>query len=202
MRIVAALGGNALLARDEKPDAGNGWNVAADGNEWRRVVPSPLPQRIVEQDSISQLLQTGSLVICGGGGGAPVISDDRGQMRGVEAAVDKDFTAALLAISVDADRLLVLTDVQAVMAHFGTPQAVALRTLELDELADMHFPAGSMEPKIAACRQFVATTGRPAAIGSLADAAAILAGSAGTTITPGDVQKRDLRTAARVAPTA
>ncbi len=159
------------------------WTVAADGDEWRRVVASPRPQRIVEQDSITRLVQTGTLVICGGGGGVPVIADDHGQMCGVEAVIDKDLTAALLAITVEADRLIVLTDVPAVLSHFGTPQAVPLRNLDLDELAGMQFPAGSMGPKIEACRQFVATTGRPAAIGSLSDAAAILGGSAGTTIT-------------------
>ncbi len=173
----------------------HGWRVAADGAQWRRVVPSPRPQRIVEQDSITQLLRTGSVVICGGGGGAPVITDDHGQLCGVEAVIDKDFTAALLAITVDADRLLVLTDVAAVLAHFGTPQAVPLHNVDLDELADVQFPAGSMGPKIDACRQFVAATGRAAAIGSLSDAAAILAGSAGTTITLGATRSEDPRIA-------
>ena len=83
-------------------------------------------------------------------GGLPVVTDETGRSCGVEAVVDKDFTAALLAITVNADRLLVLTDVAAVMAHFGTPQAEPLRNVDLDELADMEFPAGSMGPKIAA----------------------------------------------------
>ncbi|MFH8467037.1 carbamate kinase [Streptomyces sp. NPDC017991] len=171
----------------------HGWHVAADGDNWRRVVPSPEPQRIIEQDSITHLLENRAVVICGGGGGAPVIDDGTGRLQGVEAVVDKDFTAALLAVTVHADRLLVLTDVPAVMAHFGTPQAVPLNRLDLDDLARMRFPAGSMGPKIAACHRFVAATGRRAAIGSLSEATAVLDGSAGTTITAGRTHRTDTR---------
>ncbi|PYC87334.1 carbamate kinase [Streptomyces tateyamensis] len=161
----------------------HGWAIAADGERWRRVVASPEPQRIVEQDSITHLLHHGTVVICGGGGGAPVTADSEGRMSGVEAVVDKDSVAALLAITVQAEVLLVLTDVPAVMAHFGTPQATALRHLDLDDLAALQFPAGSMGPKIAACRQFVEATGGRAAIGQLSDTCALLAGTTGTTIT-------------------
>ena len=163
----------------------HGWSVAADGDAWRRVVASPEPVRIVERGSIDGLLQAGTLVICGGGGGVPVAQEAGGRLRGVEAVVDKDLTAALLAVAVRADRLLVLTDVAAVMRHFGTPQATELRRIDLDELDRMQFPAGSMGPKIAACRRFVLTTRQPAAIGSLRDAGDVLAGIAGTTITTG-----------------
>lgn len=161
----------------------HGWTVAADGSAWRRVVASPEPVRIVEQGSIDALLLANTLVICGGGGGVPVAQDAGGRLRGVEAVVDKDLTAALLAVAVRADRLLVLTDVAAVMRHFGTPQATELRRIELDELDRMQFPDGSMGPKITACRRFVLATAQPAAIGSLRDAGDILAGIAGTTIT-------------------
>ena len=161
----------------------HGWTIAADGAKWRRVVPSPEPRRIVEQESINMLLQAGTVVVCGGGGGAPVTEGGEGRLHGVEAVVDKDFVSAMLAIDIKADRLLVLTDVPAVMAHFGTPQAAPIARLDLAELADLRFPAGSMGPKIAACRGFVTATGRPAAIGALADARAVLAGEAGTTIT-------------------
>jgi carbamate kinase len=106
-----------------------------------------------------------------------------GRLAGIEAVVDKDLTAAALAISLAADRLLVLTDVPAVMRDFGTPAATPIRTLDTAALAGLSFPAGSMGPKIAACAEFAAATGHPAAIGALADAAAILAGQAGTTIT-------------------
>jgi carbamate kinase len=123
-----------------------------------------------------------AVVICGGGGGAPVIEEDTGQLVGVEAVVDKDLTAATIAIDLAADRLLVLTDVSAVMRDFGTPVASPLHHLTLAELAGMHFPAGSMGPKIEACRRVTGRTGRPSVIGALDDAAALLAGTAGTTV--------------------
>ena len=163
----------------------HGWTVAADGKRWRRVVASPQPQRVVEQASITGLLDTGAVVICGGGGGAPVTEDSDGHLAGVEAVVDKDYVAAMLGIGVGADRLLVLTDVSAVMTDFGTPNAAPLTNVSLAELLDMSFPAGSMAPKIEGCRRFVAATGHRATIGSLTDAAALLAGTAGTTITNG-----------------
>ena len=173
--------------------AEHGWAIAADGEQWRRVVPSPEPQRIIEQDSITQLLEHNAVVICGGGGGAPVTADSAGQLTGVEAVVDKDAVAAQLAIAAQADRLLVPTDVPAVMVHFGTPQATELRRIDLDELTALRFPAGSMGPKIDACRRFVATTGNTAAIGWLTDAAAVLNGTAGTTLTEAvDARVREL----------
>lgn len=161
----------------------HGWSIAADGDRWRRVVASPQPQRIVEQTSVTGLLDTGAVVICGGGGGAPVTVDNDGQLAGVEAVVDKDYVAAMLGITVGADRLLVLTDVAAVMTDFGTPKAAPINHVSLDELTAMSFPAGSMAPKIEGCRRFVAATGGTASIGSLTDATALLAGTAGTTIT-------------------
>jgi carbamate kinase len=162
--------------------AAHGWTVARDGANWRRVVPSPKPNRIVEHASIRQLLQMHAIVICGGGGGIPVI-EDAGDLVGVDAVVDKDLTAAMLAIDFTADRLLILTDVSAVMTGFGTPTQAAIDRLTLRDLRNLNFPAGSMGPKIAAARQFVETTGHPAAIGALGDAVTILDGRAGTTIT-------------------
>jgi carbamate kinase len=161
----------------------HGWSVAADGERWRRVVASPQPQRIVEQVSIGGLLEAGAVVVCGGGGGAAVTVDSDGRLAGAEAVVDKDYVAAMLGIAVGAGRLLVLTDVSAVMTDFGTPNAAPLSQISLDELAGMSFPAGSMAPKIEGCRWFVAATGGVASIGSLTDAVALLAGTAGTTIT-------------------
>ncbi len=160
----------------------NGWTIAADGPHWRRVVPSPEPLRLVEQESIEQLVSSGTVVVCAGGGGAPVV--DNGQLHGVEAVVDKDLTSAELAIALKADRLLLLTDVSAVMTDFGLPDAEPLRHLDLGELEHLTFPAGSMGPKIEACRRFVQATGSMAAIGALADAEALLRGDAGTAITP------------------
>ncbi|MDQ2755626.1 MAG: carbamate kinase [Actinomycetota bacterium] len=161
----------------------HGWAIAEDGRRWRRVVASPEPQRLVEQDSITTLLAHHTVVICGGGGGAPVFEDDRGQLSGAPAVVDKDYVASLLAVTVHADRLVVLTDVPAVMADFGTPQAAPLSHLTLDDLASMQFPVGSMAPKVEACRRFVRATGASAVIGALDDVAALLDGRAGTTIT-------------------
>ena len=162
----------------------HGWTVAVENGRWRRVVASPEPLRIVEQDSITGLLDAGSVVICGGGGGAAVTENAAGQLRGVDAVVDKDYVASLLGIVLGAQHLLVLTDVSAVMEHYGTPEATPLTTLDPDDLGSMGFPAGSMGPKIEACCRFVTATGHPATIGALADAQALLAGSAGTTITP------------------
>jgi carbamate kinase len=170
--------------RAQKLAGQHGWTVAVDGDRWRRVVASPEPVRIIEQDSITRLLDAGSVVICGGGGGAAVTEDTAGRLTGVEAVVDKDYVSALLGIAVKAQRLLVLTDVSAVMADYGTPHAVRLSTLAADDLGGMGFPAGSMGPKIEACRRFVTATGHPAIIGALSDAQALLAGTAGTTITP------------------
>jgi carbamate kinase len=163
----------------------HGWTIAEDGDRWRRVVASPEPVATIELRSIRLLLEAGTVVICGGGGGAPVLDSGDGRLIGVEAVVDKDLTAAALALDLDIDQLLLLTDVPAVMRDFATPAATPVRRLDLTEVAEMTFPAGSMAPKIEACRRFVAATGRPASIGSLSQVAAVLEGTAGTTITPG-----------------
>ncbi|MGW4213641.1 carbamate kinase [Lentzea sp. NPDC004789] len=158
----------------------NGWTMAADGAHWRRVVPSPEPLRLVEQESVEQLVSGGTIVVCAGGGGAPVV--DNGELHGVEAVVDKDLTSAELAIALKADRLLLLTDVPAVVIDFGLPDAEPLQRVGLAELEELTFPAGSMGPKVAACRRFVQATGCEAAIGALTDAEAVLQGSAGTIV--------------------
>jgi carbamate kinase len=160
------------------------WTVAVDGDRWRRVVPSPDPVRIVEQETIRTLVDRDVVVVCGGGGGAPVTGDGGGRLTGVVAVVDKDLTAARLAVALGADRLIVLTDVPAVIRGYGTPQAEPIRSIDADTLAQVPFPAGSMGPKVDACVRFVRASGHPAAIGALADAAAVLAGHAGTAITP------------------
>jgi carbamate kinase len=160
----------------------HGWRIAADGAHWRRVVASPEPRRLVEADSVARLVDAGTVVVCGGGGGAPVVDDGHGRLSGVEAVVDKDLTAALLAIELKADRLVLLTDVPAVVRNFGTSDAQPLHQLALDELADLEFAAGSMGPKVEACRRFVEATGHAAAIGSLTAAAAVLDGTEGTTV--------------------
>jgi carbamate kinase len=161
-----------------------GWTVAADGPRWRRVVASPRPLGLVEISTVRGLVDAGVLVVCGGGGGVPVILSESGGLSGVEAVVDKDLTSAELAITLNADRLLVLTDVPAVIRDYGTPSAQPIHAIDADALSAMTFPAGSMGPKVEACIRFVRATGQTAAIGALADAAGILAGRAGTTISP------------------
>ena len=160
-----------------------GWTIAADGPLWRRVVASPRPVGLVEIETVRSLADAGALVVCGGGGGVPVVRSDAGALTGVEAVVDKDLTAAELAITLKADRLLVLTDVPAIIRGYGTPDAQPIQAIDTAALSAMTFPAGSMGPKVEACIRFVTASGQPAAIGALTDAAGILAGRAGTTIT-------------------
>jgi carbamate kinase len=159
-----------------------GWTIAADGPRWRRVVASPRPLGLVEIETVRALADAGVLVVCSGGGGVPVVRSGAGELAGVEAVVDKDLTAAELAITLRADRLLVLTDVPAIIAGYGTPDARPIQAIDTAALSAMTFPAGSMAPKVDACLRFVTATGRSAAIGALTDAAEILAGRAGTTI--------------------
>jgi carbamate kinase len=161
-----------------------GWDIAADGPRWRRVVASPPPLGLVEIDTVRALADAGVLVVCGGGGGVPVARSEAGELTGVEAVVDKDLTAAELAITLKADRLLILTDVPGIIRGYRTPDARPIRAIDTAALAAMRFPAGSMGPKVEACLRFVRVTGQLAAVGALADAADILAGRAGTTISP------------------
>ncbi|MET3983077.1 carbamate kinase [Streptomyces sp. PvR034] len=161
-----------------------GWTVRRDGEHWRRVVPSPLPQRIVETRLIRQLLDQGAIAVCAGGGGVPVVRDEQGLLTGVEAVVDKDLTAALLAEALEADALLLLTDVPRVMRGYGTPRAREIRNSTPAALRAEEFPAGSMGPKVEAVCRFVELTGDMAAIGSLDEVVGILAGRAGTIVTP------------------
>jgi carbamate kinase len=123
-------------------------------------------------------------VVCAGGGGVPVVRGPLGQLQGVEAVVDKDLTASLLAEALDAHGLLLLTDVPEVQADYGTPQAAPIRRETPAGLRARHFPDGSMGPKVSAVCRFVEMTGNFAAIGALADSQAIIEGKAGTIVTP------------------
>jgi carbamate kinase len=149
------------------------------------VVPSPEPAEILDLPAIRTLLDSRAVVICCGGGGVPVVSDDGTGLHGVEAVVDKDLTASLLARQLNADALLLLTDVTAVQDGYGTPQARPIRRATPAELRARSFPAGSMGPKIEAACRFVEATGHPAAIGQLADAQALLGQGAGTIVAVG-----------------
>jgi carbamate kinase len=162
--------------------AERGWVLAPDGDGVRRVVASPEPRAILELASIRLLMEAGVLVVCTGGGGVPVTMTAEGAVHGVEAVVDKDRAAALLAEQLDAHALLLLTDVPGVVAGWGTPDAVELERATPAQLRDLTFAAGSMGPKVEAAARFVERTGGLAAIGALDHAEAILAGRSGTQI--------------------
>jgi carbamate kinase len=162
-----------------------GWTVAPDGAKYRRVVPSPRPLEILELKTIVLLVRAGVLVVCAGGGGIPVVTTAEGGVRGVEAVVDKDRSAALLAAALGAEALLLLTDVKQVWTGWRTPRARPLKEVTPDRLAPADFAPGSMAPKVAAARDFVEETGGFAVIGALEDAARALAGEAGTRVRPG-----------------
>jgi carbamate kinase len=169
-------------AKARKLAAANGWSIAADGSGYRRVVASPQPKRILEMPAIRVLVDAGLLVICVGGGGIPSRVGSTGHHEGVEAVIDKDLSAALLAESLGSELLLLLTDVNAVKVSWGTPAAKDLLSADPEELRALNLAAGSMGPKVEAASRFVEATGHRAAIGALADAAAIVAGRAGTQI--------------------
>jgi carbamate kinase len=163
--------------------AARGWTIAPDGEHFRRVVASPKPQGIVELDAIERLVDAGCTVVCAGGGGIPVVPDGGG-LRGVEAVIDKDLTAALLAEELGAERLVVLTDVSHVERDWGTPRAAPIHAATPGELRGLPFASGSMGPKIEAACGFVERTGGEAVIGSLAELDLVARGRAGTRITP------------------
>lgn len=169
-----------------------GWTFKARGDGYQRVVPSPEPKRILELRPIASLLERGCTVICGGGGGIPVVMGSRGRLDGVEAVVDKDCTSALLATDLHAGFLVITTDVDAVYLQWGTPAARAIRRARPDVLMELtdHFEAGSMLPKVMAACHFVTATGGVAAIGDLTDVTDILDQSAGTIISldAGDIE--------------
>jgi carbamate kinase len=148
----------------------------------RRVVPSPLPITVLNIAPIRLLVEAGVCVICAGGGGIPVVKRADGKMEGIEAVIDKDRTAALLAQVLDADVLLMLTDVEAVFRDWGGPDQAAIGAITPDALDVMNFAAGSMGPKIAAACGFVRSGGTMAGIGRLQDARAIVEGRAGTQV--------------------
>jgi carbamate kinase len=148
----------------------------------RRVVPSPLPVAILNIAPIRLLVEAGVCVICAGGGGIPVVLGRDGKMEGVEAVIDKDRTAALLAQTLEADILLMLTDVEAVFRDWGGSDQTAIAEITPDGLAEITFAAGSMGPKITAASDFVRAGGWMAGIGRLQDARAIVEGRAGTRV--------------------
>lgn len=166
----------------------DGWNVVEDsGRGWRRVVPSPKPQRIVEIEAIRALNKAGYAVIAAGGGGIPVV-EENGNYRGIEAVIDKDHATALLANELDADVLLISTAVDAVAVNFGKPDQKWLDRITVAEakkyLAEGQFGAGSMAPKMEAAIAFIERGGARVIITSPPLMAEAVAGRAGTTIVP------------------
>ncbi len=166
--------------------ADKGWTVKADGDHWRRVVPSPKPKRIFEIRPMRWLVERGVVVICAGGGGIPTMyapGEDR-RLVGVEAVIDKDFATSLLSRELDADLFVMATDVDGVYVDWGTPDQRRLERITPDELRAIPFPAGSMGPKVDAATEFVDATGKRAVIGSLEQLDAMVAGTAGTNVVP------------------
>jgi carbamate kinase len=179
-----------VYAEEEAAKLGSekGWVFKPDGDYFRRVVPSPLPQRIFGIEPVEWLLDHECVVICAGGGGIPVMYTDQpapaGRMLvGVEAVIDKDLASALLARDLHADALVIVTDVDAVYADWGKPEQRAIRRASPSALAGTEFAAGSMGPKVRAACSFVEQTGGLAAIGSISDTRALLGGEAGTIVT-------------------
>jgi len=175
-------------AEAERLAAEKGWAIKQDGDKWRRVVASPQPKRIFEIRPIRWLLERGCVVICTGGGGIPTMyAPGTRTLIGAEVVIDKDRASALLAEELDADVFVMATDVDAVYRDFGTPSQAAVRRATPAEIRDLDLPAGSMGPKVEAAIGFAERTGKPAAIGRLAEIGQVIAGERGTRIEPAAV---------------
>ncbi|AYF32559.1 carbamate kinase [Vreelandella alkaliphila] len=159
-----------------------GWSIAPDGDKFRRVVASPRPNRIFEILPVKWLLEKGTIVICAGGGGIPTAYDENNKLNGIEAVIDKDLCSALLAEQLQADLLIIATDVDAAYVDWNGPNHKAIASAHPDVLDDMQFAAGSMGPKIEAACSYSRNTGKEAVIGALADIEEILQGAAGTRV--------------------
>jgi carbamate kinase len=162
-----------------------GWAFKPDGDQLRRVVPSPAPKRIFEIRPIAGLLAHGCVVICGGGGGVPTAFDGDRKLRGVEAVIDKDHASGLLANDLEADVFVMATDTPFAFLGFGTDHQRSITAAHPDAILAEHgdeFAAGSMLPKVTAACNFARASGRPAVIGQLADIDGLVAGTTGTRI--------------------
>ncbi|MDC2825201.1 carbamate kinase [Rodentibacter pneumotropicus] len=169
----------------EKLAAEKGWAVMADGKYYRRAVPSPLPKSVTGIDSVKALLANRNIVICGGGGGIPSYYNEKGELQGVEAVVDKDLCTAVISQELEADLFIIATDVPAACVNFNQPdqkQIAKANPQALESLAS-EFAPGSMGPKVKAVINFVKATGKEAVIGSLNDIERIVKGEAGTRVT-------------------
>jgi len=167
----------------------DGWDVVEDaGRGWRRVVASPLPQKIIEQEAIQALIAQGFIVIAVGGGGIPVVEDERGELIGTAAVIDKDYASSLLATGIGADLFMISTAVERVALNFGKPNQVWLDRMTAAEarqyIAEGHFKPGSMLPKIQAILNFLDKGGRQALITNPENIERALAGETGTLVVP------------------
>ena len=166
-----------------------GWNVVEDaGRGWRRVVPSPLPKRVIERDAVKELLDAGFVVITVGGGGIPVVEEKSGNLVGTAAVIDKDYASSLLAKSIGADLFIISTAVEKVSLNFGKPDQVDLDHMTVAEakryMEEGHFAPGSMLPKVQAITWFLQEGGKKAIITNPENIERALAGETGTHIVP------------------
>jgi carbamate kinase len=184
------IGSYMDAAEAERRRKQDGWSVMEDaGRGWRRVVPSPAPMRIVEEEVIRDLLNGGVVTIAVGGGGIPVVADPEGNLRGVAAVIDKDLASSLLASSLGADLLVISTSIEKVALRFGTAEQEWVDRLSVSEARQhlsegIHFAKGSMAPKIEAATAFVEATGGTALITNPENVERALAGETGTRIAP------------------
>jgi carbamate kinase len=165
-----------------------GWTMALDGPAYRRVVASPKPVGMLQVQPVRWLLAHGSIVICAGGGGIPVVAGASGSYRGVEAVIDKDRSAALLAREIEADLFVIATDVRGLYLDWGALSQRPVRRASPEALGKLAFAAGSMGPKVEAACEFTLRTRNRAVIGSLDDIGKMVAGTAGTSIVLGQAQ--------------
>jgi len=184
------IGGFMEMAEAKTREKDLGWTVVEDsGRGWRRVVASPIPQRVVELESVQTLIKTGTIVVTVGGGGIPVVEDAQGDLVGVAAVIDKDYASSLLAREIKADLLLISTAVEKVALNFGKPNQQFISKMTLSEakkyLAEgTHFAKGSMAPKIQAIIWFLEAGGKQALITDPQHIGAALRGETGTWILP------------------
>lgn len=182
--------GSFMEAKEaEEHRKNDGWSVVEDaGRGWRRVVPSPVPREIMELEVIRSLVTSGTVTVAAGGGGIPVIQDSEGTYTGIEAVIDKDLAASLLARQLKADRFIISTAVEKVYLNFGKPEQKALERVTVAEAEEYiragHFPPGSMLPKIQAAVAFVKATGKEAVITDPPNLSRAVAGDTGTLIVP------------------
>src|SRR6476469_524058 len=181
--------GRYLAAGEATPLVEHGQRfIAVPGRGWRRVVPSPEPRECLDAAAAHAMLAAGYVVVCSGGGGIPTVRREDGTLEGVEAVIDKDLTAALLAETLEAQLLVIATDVAAVVTDWGTPGAEAVGEVSPHRMreiaAEQHFAAGSMGPKVEAVVRFAEHTGGTGVIAALDDLGAAVAGHAGTRVVP------------------